>query len=140
MVDRNLAQQTDQRLLGAVDVALPEHVFVTGSVPHASLFHRCSAIVHHGGSGTTDSAARAGVPQVVVPHVLDQFYFDRRLQLLGVAPPGIPRAKLSTGRLVETLGAVLDNELLAERARELGDRLAELGPTSPDAERVLRSA
>ena len=123
---------------GLGDLALPDDVFVTGPVPHPSLFHRCSAIVHHGGSGTTHTAARAGVPQVVVPHVLDQFYFERRLHMLGVAPPGIPRAKLTPTRLVETLGAVLDNELVAERASELGQRLARLGPTAPDAERVLR--
>ncbi len=123
---------------GLGEASVPEGVFVTGAVPHASLFPRCSAIVHHGGSGTTHTAARAGVPQVVVPHVLDQFYFERRLNALGVAPPGIPRWQLTTARLVETLRAVLEAEVVAERARELGDRLAELGPTRPDAERVLR--
>jgi len=122
---------------GLGESSVPEGVFVTDAVPHPSLFPRCSAIVHHGGSGTTHTAARAGVPQVVVPHVLDQFYFERRLNAVGVAPPGIPRAKLTTSRLVGTLRAVLDNELLAERARELGERLADLGPTEPDAERVL---
>lgn len=122
---------------GLGDSSVPDGVFVTGPVPHASLFPRCAAVVHHGGSGTTHTAARAGVPQVLVPHVLDQFYFERRLHALGVSPPGVPRWKLTTSRLVETLGAVLDNELLAERARELGDRLGELGPTEPDADRVL---
>jgi len=73
-----------------------------------------------------------------VPHVLDQFYFERRLHAPGVAPPGIPCWKLETASLVATLGAVLDNELLAERARELGERLAAFGPTRPSAERVLR--
>ena len=95
-------------------------------------------VVHHGGSGTTHTASRAGVPQVVVPHVLDQFYFERRLHMLGVAPPGIPRGKLTPMRLALTLGAVLDNELIADRARELSEQLAALGPTAPDAERVLR--
>ncbi len=125
---------------GLGETSVPEGVFVTGPVPHASLFARCSAIVHHGGSGTTHTAARAGVPQVVVPHVLDQFYFERRLNALGVAPPGIPRWQLTTQRLVETLRAVLDAEIVGERARELGERLAALGATQPDAERVLQGA
>lgn len=122
---------------GLGELALPEGVFVADAVSHASLFYRCRAIVHHGGSGTTHTAARSGVPQLVVPHVLDQFYFERRLHALGVAPPGIPRARLTTQRLVDTLGAMLDNELLAERACELGHRLDGLGPTAPDADRVL---
>jgi len=125
---------------GLGESSVPENVFVAGSAPHASLFPRCAAVVHHGGSGTTHTAARSGVPQVVVPHVLDQFYFERRLHALGVAPPGIPRWKLGTANLVGTLEAVLDNELLAERARELGQRLAALGPTRPSAERVLTGA
>lgn len=122
---------------GLGESSVPEGVFVTEAVPHASLFARCSVVVHHGGSGTTHTAARSGVPQIVVPHVLDQFYFERRLHTVGVAPPGIPRSKLTTKRLVETLAAVLENELLAERAHDLGEQLAGLGPIAPDAERVL---
>ena len=40
---------------------------------------------------------------------------------------------------METLGATLENELVAERARELGERLAELGPVSADPAIVLRT-
>jgi vancomycin aglycone glucosyltransferase len=122
---------------GLGERSLPDGVIAIGPVSHASLFGRCRAIVHHGGSGTTHTAARSGVPQVLVPHVLDQFYFERRVQALGIGPPGIPRAKLTTQRLVETLRAVLDNELLEERARELGEQLALLGPIAPDPDRVL---
>ena len=107
-------------------------------VAHASLFPRLAAVVHHGGAGTTHTASRAGVPQIVVPHVLDQFYFARRVHALGVAPSPIPRRKLSVERLVETLRATLENELLGERARELAQRLAGLGPVLPDPALVLR--
>ena len=104
--------------------ALPEGVFVTGSVPHAALFARCAAVVHHGGAGTTTTAARAGVPQVVVPHVVDQFYWARRVHALGIAPPHIPRPKLTASALAESLEAVIGNELLADRALDLGRRLS----------------
>jgi len=122
---------------GLGDGALPEGVLAIDPVSHASLFPRMAAVAHHGGAGTTHSASRAGVPQVLVPHVLDQFYFARRIQALGVGPPAIPRGQLSAGRLAETLRATLDNELVAERAAELGRRLAALGPTEPDLERLL---
>ncbi|MFJ4783933.1 glycosyltransferase [Streptomyces sp. NPDC088794] len=41
--------------------------FTIGEVSHQSLFGRVAAVVHHGGAGTTLTAARAGAPQVVVP-------------------------------------------------------------------------
>jgi UDP:flavonoid glycosyltransferase YjiC (YdhE family) len=104
--------------------ALPSDVFVAGAVSHPALFARCAAVVHHGGAGTTTTAARAGAPQVLVPHVVDQFYWARRIHALGVSPPAIPRRKLTADALAASLEAVLGNELLAVRARELADRLA----------------
>jgi len=41
--------------------------FAVGEANHQNLFPRVAAVVHHGGAGTTLTAARAGVPQVVVP-------------------------------------------------------------------------
>ncbi len=32
----------------------------------------CSALIHHGGAGTTSAALAAGVPQLVIPHFADQ--------------------------------------------------------------------
>jgi UDP:flavonoid glycosyltransferase YjiC (YdhE family) len=41
--------------------------FAVGEVNQQALFGRVAAIVHHGGAGTTMTAARAGAPRVVVP-------------------------------------------------------------------------
>ncbi len=108
---------------GLGDGPLPEGVMAIGAVSHAQLFPRLAAVVHHGGAGTTTTAARAGVPQIVVPHLLDQFYWARRVSLLGLGPPAIPRKHLSGQRLLDVLGMTLGNETLSERARELGARL-----------------
>jgi vancomycin aglycone glucosyltransferase len=102
---------------------LPEGVLAIGPVPHASLFPRCAAVVHHGGAGTTTTAARAGVPQVVVPHVLDQFYWAGRVAALGIGVTAGRRRGLAPGALAEAIRAVAGNELVEERARELGARL-----------------
>ena len=112
-----------------VDLKNPEGVETVGVVDHAALFPRVAAVVHHGGAGTTTTAARAGVPQVVVPHVLDQFYWAERVRRLGLGPPPLARRQLRSARLRETLAVVLGNEALAERARELGAALrADLDP------------
>jgi len=108
---------------GLGDAALPAHVMRLGRVSHASLFPRCAAVVHHGGAGTVTTAARAGVPQLVVPHVLDQFYWAGCLHRHGVAPPALPRRRLRPERLGDALRALLDNELAGERAATLGEGL-----------------
>ncbi|XP_009587419.1 uncharacterized protein [Nicotiana tomentosiformis] len=65
-----------------------------GSVPYNWLFPRCAAAVHHGGSGSTAAALQAGVPQVICPFMLDQFYWAERMFWLGVAPEPLRREHL----------------------------------------------
>jgi vancomycin aglycone glucosyltransferase len=114
--------------------ALPEGVIEIGSVSHPELFARCAAVVHHGGAGTTTTAARSGAPQLIVPHLADQFYWARRIAQLGLGAPSIPRGRLDAPSLIAAVGAVLDNEIVAERAREVGERLrAEAASIDPVA-------
>jgi vancomycin aglycone glucosyltransferase len=87
--------------------------FVVGEVNHQALFRRVSAVVHHGGAGTTTTAARAGVPQVVVPQIADQPYWAGR-----VADLGIGAAHDGPIPTTESLSAALRSALAPEtRAR-----------------------
>ncbi|HEU5078657.1 MAG TPA: glycosyltransferase [Opitutaceae bacterium] len=59
------------------------HIKVIGAVSHDQLFRFASAVVHHGGAGTTASVLHAGKPQIVVPHIGDQAFFGREVERLG---------------------------------------------------------
>ncbi|MEW1952513.1 glycosyltransferase [Terrabacter sp. NPDC080008] len=83
------------------------HLLGIRHAPHDRLFPRCSVVVHHGGSGTTAAAVRAGVPQVVVPHAADQPYWGRRMADLGVAAAPIARKDLTATRLEQALEVAL---------------------------------
>jgi vancomycin aglycone glucosyltransferase len=95
-----------------------------GDVPHAALFPRVAAVVHHGGAGTTTTAARAGVPQVILPHILDQFYWAHRVERLGLGPAAVPVDRVTPDQLTERIGSVIADATYAARARELGLRIA----------------
>jgi vancomycin aglycone glucosyltransferase len=113
--------------------ALPEGVMRVGTVSHPALFQRVAAVVHHGGAGTTTTAARAGVPQILVPHLLDQHYWAQRVQLLGIGAPLVRRSRLTASLLADTIAATLENELVAQRAQFLGRRLRESIGADPTA-------
>ena len=83
-------------------------------------------------------AARSGAPQIVVPHAADQFYWGGRVERLGVGVRSAHRSRLTTERLVRELECVLDNEVIEERARDLGERLRTRPPVDT-AGAVLRS-
>lgn len=101
---------------------LPGHVFVLGDTPHAWLFPRMAVVVHHGGSGTSHSAARAGVPSVVVPFAGDQPFWADRLCRLGVSPAPVPARRLNAQRLRRAIDAAQANGMRA-KARDVGERM-----------------
>jgi UDP:flavonoid glycosyltransferase YjiC (YdhE family) len=88
--------------------ALPPGWRVVHDAPHALLFPRTAAVVHHGGSGTTAQALRAGVPQVLLPLILDQFHHAHRLHLAGIAPRPVPMEKITAAKLAGAIQAALD--------------------------------
>jgi UDP:flavonoid glycosyltransferase YjiC (YdhE family) len=118
---------------GANDVDEKRDVFVVQRVSHAALFPRMAAIVHHGGAGTTAAALRAGVPQVVVPHFLDQYYWAHRTMLSGISAGTIARKHLTAEKLGALLSRAVDEDALRDRARAVG---AEIGRTDPVARAV----
>jgi vancomycin aglycone glucosyltransferase len=101
---------------GWADLALiddKDDCFAVGEVNHQALFKRVAAVVHHGGAGTTTTAARAGVPQVVVPQIADQPYWAGRVAELGIGAAHDGRTPT-----VESLSAALQAALTPEtRAR-----------------------
>ncbi|EST35522.1 hypothetical protein M878_05530 [Streptomyces roseochromogenus subsp. oscitans DS 12.976] len=52
-------------------------------IPLCDLLPTCTAIVHHGGSGSTMAAASFGVPQLVIPHFADHFANAERITAVG---------------------------------------------------------
>lgn len=60
---------------------IPSYAFHVNDVPYDFLLPNVCAIVHHGGSGTTHSALRCGIPQAIIPHIGDQFFWARQVEL-----------------------------------------------------------
>ena len=106
------------------DQRLPKNVLLIKNVPHRWLLPQMAAIVHHGGAGTTGAALSAGVPNIVVPHFGDQYYWGRRVAELGVGPEPITRKKLSAERLARAISIATHDSMMRERARSLGAEIS----------------
>jgi vancomycin aglycone glucosyltransferase len=95
-------------------------ILVVGDVNHQALFRRVAVVVHHGGAGTTTTAALAGAPQVVVPQIVDQPHWARRVAELGigVAHQGaVPTSASLAGALRTALAAETRTRATAVAAR-----------------------
>jgi sterol 3beta-glucosyltransferase len=110
---------------GLETASLPDSVYSVGFTDYGWLFPRMAAVVHHGGAGTTAYALRAGVPNLIVPFLFDQFFWGRRIAEIGVGPKPIPFKKLKAGRLAQAFSTLQSQSDLKEAATGLGRRLRE---------------
>lgn len=96
-------------------------VFVVEDVPHAWLFPRVAAVVHHGGAGTTGAALRADVPNIVVPFAsVDQVAWAERVATLGVGPRAPRISRLTAETLAEAITVAVNDAAMRARAAALG--------------------
>jgi UDP:flavonoid glycosyltransferase YjiC (YdhE family) len=105
---------------GMAPVARGDQFFPVDSVPHAWLFPRTCAVVHHGGAGSTAAGLRAGVPSVIVPFTCDQPYWGRRVHRLGAGPAPVPRKRLTAARLEHAVRQAVADPAMRRRAAEVG--------------------
>jgi UDP:flavonoid glycosyltransferase YjiC (YdhE family) len=104
-------------------IPLPANIFHGGSIPHEWLLPRSAGLMHHGGFGTTAAGFRAGIPQIVIPHIIDQFIWGQKVSELGVGPQPISRAKLKREILTEAIRQVSNDEAMRMKANSLGQRI-----------------
>lgn len=93
-------------------------------IPHEHLFPHAAFVIHHGGAGTTTAAAKAGVPQIIVPHGMDQFYWGETIYKRGIGAKLLDRKKLTQKTLTKRIKYVQANhETLCRRAQTLAVKL-----------------
>ncbi|ESW24001.1 hypothetical protein PHAVU_004G093900 [Phaseolus vulgaris] len=93
---------------------VPDNVFVLEECPHDWLFPQCSALVHHGGAGTTATGLKAGCPTTIVPFFGDQFFWGDRIYQKGLGPIPIPISQLSLESLTNAIKFMLQPEVKSQ--------------------------
>jgi UDP:flavonoid glycosyltransferase YjiC (YdhE family) len=102
--------------------SLPPGWRAVRDAPHALLFPRMAAVVHHGGAGTMAQVLRAGVPQVILPLFLDQYHHAHRLHLAGLIPKPVPIERITAHELTNAINAAIalppqPRQAIAQRLR-----------------------
>ncbi len=104
---------------GIGEFAHQKDIYFIRKAPHQNIFPLCSAVVHHGGAGSTQTATLAGCPSIVVPYGFDQPFWAGVLQGLGIAPKPLPRLKLTAQKLAHAIKLVLNNPEMKQKAESI---------------------
>jgi vancomycin aglycone glucosyltransferase len=115
-----------------------DHVKVVEAVNHAAVFPACSAVVHHGGAGTTAAGLRAGVPALVLWAGLDQPIWAGVIERLKV---GAARRFSASNQesLVADLRSILSPPCIT-RAREVAAQMTKAAESVASAADLLEDA
>lgn len=98
-----------------------------GKVSHDQLFKYGSMVIHHGGAGTTASVLHAGIPNIIIPHIGDQWFFASEVKRLGVGLE-VKRKKWPE-ELPKAVRTIEKSKKIPQRARAVAELLAaEDGP------------
>ena len=99
-----------------------DNILVRDYAPHSQIFPKASIIIHHGGVGTTGQAMRAGKPQLIVPHLGDQWDNGDRIKSLGIGDVLVAK-EYSVESAIAAIDALLNDNSIHERAEKLGDKV-----------------
>lgn len=124
---------------GAADIpeGLGAHVRLESFIPHDQVLPHVSALVTHGGWGTTGRALRQGVPMLITPLFGDQPIIGARLAELGLAYH-LPRAQATKENIQKALAALLQDTALHQRVRALAAKLHQVDSPRLSAEALER--
>ncbi|MGA2479408.1 MAG: glycosyltransferase, partial [Spirochaetia bacterium] len=96
-------------------------LYLADDIPHGWLFPRVSAVVHHGGAGTTAEGLRAGVPSIIISGAADQYFWGKRVAILGAGPRPLIRRRLTAAALATAFLQAREDGRLRDGARRVGE-------------------
>lgn len=121
--------------IGGEGLEIPENIFLLDNTPHDWLFPRVSAVVHHGGAGTTAIGLKCGKPTMIVPFFGDQpFWGDMVAQARAGAFKCIPYKKLTVEKLANGIKECLTDEV-KENVKSIAENIAKEGNGATNAVR-----
>lgn len=108
---------------GLTRLPLPPTAHYVEEVPYDWLFPRMAAVVHHGGMGTTATGLRSGVPNIIAPHLSDQFAMAQQVARLGVGLRIARMKQLTAEKLAPAIHTALNDSAMRVRAAALGEKI-----------------
>ncbi|MEN2282985.1 glycosyltransferase [Algoriphagus sp. SE2] len=94
-------------------------LFYVKQIPYDWILPKIYGMIHHGGSGTTHQAAVNACVQLIVPHIIDQYFWNRIIIKRKLGPEGVSIHKIKEGNFEEALLRFWTNDQYKSHAIKL---------------------
>lgn len=98
--------------------------YFTSNIPYDWILPKTHAIIHHGGSGTTHLGLKYSCASMIIPHIIDQFFWNNVLSDLGVGPKGIKIGSISQSNLEPLVNSLWTNIDFKQAASSIAQKMA----------------
>jgi MGT family glycosyltransferase len=122
----SVGKHTDILQLGVI----PANFIVQNTVPQLNILQRVDAFITHGGMNSVHEGLYYGVPEVVVPHQLEQYLNGKRVVETGsgvMIGDKHPYGRVTADELHNALDTILNNPSYQKQAQYYGQTLREAG-------------
>jgi len=93
-------------------------------IPYNWVFPRVYGVIHHGGSGTTHMALKYGCACMIIPHIIDQFVWNRLLYEKSLGPKGIRINNITVKNLEPGILDLVNNTSYKKKAELIAGEMA----------------
>lgn len=100
-------------------------IHFVSSIPYDWILPKIYGAIHHGGSGTTHMALKYGCATMIIPHIIDQFVWNRIVSDLGAGPKGIKINGCTTKNLEPKILELYRNPEYKKKAEAIGTQMVE---------------
>lgn len=107
----------------------PDHydsglIHFVSQIPYEWIFPRVYAVIHHGGSGTTHLGLKYGCATMIIPHIIDQFVWNRIVYRKGAGPRGMKIGRIDMKNLEPRILDLFDRKEYKECAEKISGLMA----------------
>jgi len=100
-----------------------ELICFVSQIPYDWIFPKMYAVIHHGGAGTTHLAIKYGCATMIIPHMLDQFVWDRIISDMGVGPKGVKISRITKKKFELKVLELFNNRSFKEKSVIIGNQM-----------------
>lgn len=100
-----------------------ESIFYVNQIPYDWILPQLYGLIHLGGSGTTHQGAAHGCVQMIVPHIIDQYFWNRIIENREVGPLGTSIHDLDVYKFEIALKDFWTNPVYAKNAKKLSEQI-----------------
>lgn len=102
-----------------------ELLHFVSQIPYDWILPKMYGVIHHGGSGTTHLALKYGCASMIIPHIIDQFVWDKTIADLRVGPRGVKINRMTRDNLEPKILDLVNNRSFKEKAEQVAGQMAQ---------------